>query len=79
MKVALWLLVALALAGCTTTPPANPTWCPPTEPFHMNGPVDVKVGFGQVWISNATGVYRFVIEPDNDFSRQLCNLEADHV
>ena len=65
------LFVLTLTAGCTDQPETNPVWCPP-EPFYMDGPVTVMVGYGTVWVSNSTGVYRFQVAPDNDLTRDLC-------
>ena len=60
-----------AFAGCTDAPDSNPVWCPP-EPFYMNGPTTIHIGYGTVWASNETGVYRFQVAPDTEDARYFC-------
>lgn len=69
--VLLTSIILITLAGCTAQPESNPVWCPP-EPFHMEGPVTIMVGYGTVWASNATGVYRFTVAPDTEDARFFC-------
>lgn len=68
-------LVAVALllfSGCLgSAPETNPVWCPP-EPFAMNGPVEIQIGFGTAWASNETGLYRFTVPPDTKDARLFC-------
>lgn len=71
--VAAALLVVL-LAGCSGPSDYRaPAWCPTGEPVHMEGPVEIRVGFGQVWVSNATTVAKFDV-PDEQ-QRQPCEGE----
>jgi len=71
IRLVLVVLVVVALAGCTDAP-RGPTSCVP-EPFAMQGPVTLRVGYGQVWLSNATTVLRFVVP--NPEARELCEVD----
>lgn len=66
------LVIALCAAGCVDAPDDNPVWCPPSDPFFMQGPTTITVGYGTVWASNSTGVYRFTVPPNSDDARMFC-------